>query len=100
MIIASLLTRSVFPAADKIADTPWWAWMGGLISIASTVAGLTFAQKMGSGVFTGVSVTAALATSIILDHFGWVGFKVHPASLVRLAGTALMVVGLWLVAKF
>jgi transporter family-2 protein len=100
MIVASLLTRSVFPAADKISDTPWWAWMGGFISIASTVAGLTFAQKMGSGVFTGVSVTAALAASIILDHFGWVGFKVHPASLVRVAGTALMVIGLWLVAKF
>ncbi len=74
--------------------------MGGLISIASTMAGLTFAQKMGSGVFTGLSVTAAVVTSILLDHFGLIGFKVHPATPMRIAGAVMMIAGLWLISKF
>ncbi len=100
MIVIQLIVREPWPLADRLGRVPWWAWLGGLLSIASTMAGLTFAQKMGSGVFTGLSVTASLATSIILDHFGWLGFKEHPASMMRIVGGALMVVGLWLIAKF
>jgi bacterial/archaeal transporter family-2 protein len=37
---------------------------------------------------------------VILDHFGWLSFDVHPASGARIAGCALMVIGLALIAKF
>ena len=84
----------------KLAAVPWWAWLGGLVSIVSTFIGLSIAQKLGSGVFTGASLTAALLTSVVLDHFGLIGFKQHTASPARLAGCALMVAGLWMVSKF
>ncbi len=100
VLLIQLFVREPWPAAQKLAATPWWAWTGGLLSIAATVAGLTFAQRMGSGVFTGISVTASLAMSLVLDNYGWMGFKVHPASWPRIVGCGLMVVGLWLVAKF
>ena len=85
---------------EKLSEVPWWAWTGGLLSIGATMAGISFAKKMGSGTFTGISVTAALATSIALDHFGLIGFTVHRASAGRLIGGALMVAGLWMIAKF
>ena len=47
--------------AAAFPQVPWWAWMGGLISIGSTMAGLLFAQRLGSGVFTGLSVTGLSA---------------------------------------
>jgi len=100
VLILQLFIRQPVPGADKLSATPWWAWTGGLLSIAATLAGLTFAQKMGSGVFTGISVTASLAMSLVLDNYGWIGFKVHPASWPRMLGCGLMVLGLWLVAKF
>jgi transporter family-2 protein len=100
VLLMQLIARQPFPDSAKLSSVPWWAWTGGLISIAATVAGLTFAQKMGSGVFTGISVTASLAMSLVLDNYGWMGFKLHPASWPRLLGCALMVLGLWLVAKF
>jgi transporter family-2 protein len=55
---------------------------------------------MGSGLFTGVTITASLVTSILLDQFGLLGFRQHSASPGRLAGCALMVGGLWLIARF
>lgn len=42
-----------------------------MVSIASTMAGLLLSRKMGSAVFTSLSLTAALVTSFLLDHFGW-----------------------------
>jgi len=93
------LVRQPFPGGDKFAATPWWAWLGGLLSIGATLAGAVFAQKMGSGVFTGISVTASLVMSVVLDNFGWMGFKVHPASWPRMLGCGMMIVGLWLVAR-
>jgi bacterial/archaeal transporter family-2 protein len=88
------------PPVDKISTVPWWAWMGGLISIVSTIIGLTIAHRMGSGSFTGLSVTVSLIVSVLLDHFGLLGFRQHTASPARIAGCGLMVVGLWVITKF
>jgi transporter family-2 protein len=100
LIIFQLMFRQALPDHGKLAGIPWWAWMGGIISLAPTIAGLTLAHKMGSGIFTGVTVTTAVVVSILLDHFALMGFKQHPASMLRIAGGILMVAGLWLVAKF
>ena len=100
MLVAAAVMARTLPDGGHIAQTPWWAWTGGFISIASTMAGLLLAEKMGSGVFTGLSVTASIVMSIVIDNFGWIGFKAHAASPVRIGGGALMIAGLWLVAKF
>jgi transporter family-2 protein len=99
VILIQLIVRQTWPVA-RLGNIPWGAWTGGLLSIASTVAGLSLAQKMGSGVFTGLSLTASLTTSIVLDQFGLVGFKPHPVSSLRMVGSGLMVAGIWLIAKF
>ena len=54
---------------------------------------------MGSGTFTGLSLTASVITSILLDQFGLMGFKPHPAHSLRLVGAGMMIGGLWLIAK-
>lgn len=74
--------------------------MGGIISILATFAALMFAQQLGAGAFTGISITMATVVSIAMDHYGLLGFKQHAASPVRVAGGALMIVGIWMVTKF
>ena len=100
MLAVQMVARQAWPDKGKLEMTPWWAWTGGLLSIASTLAGVTLAQRLGSGVFTGITLTASITMSIVLDHFGWIGFQQHTASWPRIAGGALMVGGLWLVARF
>ena len=95
-----ILVREAWPGARFGSnELPWWAWMGGLLSIGSTVAGLTMAQKMGSGTFTGITLTASLITSVLLDQFGLVGFKQHTASPMRLTGAGLLIAGIWMIVK-
>ncbi len=100
LLLLLLFVSGAKPASDKLAQTPWWAWIGGFLSIAPTMAGLMLSQKLGSAVFTALSITAALITSVLLDHLGWVGFEVHPANLWRVLGCGLMISGILLIAKF
>jgi transporter family-2 protein len=99
VLAIELILRQAWPG-QRFGSLPWWAWAGGLLSIGSTVAGLTLAHKLGSGVFTGVSVTASILTSIALDHFGLMGFTPHRLSSLRLTGAGLMIAGMWLIARF
>jgi bacterial/archaeal transporter family-2 protein len=100
LLIALPFTRLPGFAQSKAAEVPWWAWLGGLLSIMSTMAGLMLAEKMGSMFFTATTVTCSMVCSVLLDHFGWVGFEVHRVNPWRLVGCALLLAGLFLVSKF
>ncbi len=100
VLLIQLIVREGWPSAEKFLHVPWWAWSSGLLSVGATMAGILLAQRLGAGVFSGISVTVATMTSIALDHFGLVGFKQHPASWPRVLGGGLMIAGLWLVSKF
>ena len=99
LLLIQFFLRQPLPLG-AMRSVSWWAWLGGLISIASTMAGLTLTQRLGSGLFTGLSLTASILTSVLLDQLGWLGLKQHTASPGRLAGCALLVAGVWLVARF
>ena len=98
LLIAQLFVRAPFPAA-QMSQVSWWAWMGGLISLLSTLVGLTLTQKLGSGLFTALSLTAGIVMSVVLDRFGLLGLRQHAASPGRLVGCALLIAGVWLIAR-
>ncbi len=100
ILLVQLFARQALPAVSAVQAAPWWAYAGGALSIVTTLIALMFAQKLGSGLFTGLSLSASLIVSILLDHMGWIGFKQHTASPMRLLGGALLVSGVWLVSKF
>lgn len=100
VLLVQLFARQPLPGAHQVHAVPWWAWTGGLISILATFAGLMFAQQLGAGVFTGLTITMSVVVSILLDHYGLIGFKQHTASPMRIAGGLLMVLGIWMVSRF
>ena len=99
-IVVALATGQAPPVASSVARAPWWSWTGGLFAAGYVLAMTLSADRIGAAVFTGITVTTGIATSILLDHFGWVGFAVHPASLARVVGALVMTVGLALILRF
>jgi transporter family-2 protein len=91
---------SPLPSAGKLAAMPWWAPLGGLVGAVQVYAGLTLVNKVGAGPFTGVTVTAALITSLVVDHYGWFRMPVHAVNPGRIVGAVLMTAGIALIAKF
>ncbi|MGI4853051.1 MAG: DMT family transporter [Janthinobacterium lividum] len=100
IMLIQAFARQALPATQAVHAAPWWAWTGGVLSIITTLVALMFAQKLGSGMFSGLSITATILVSILLDHMGWIGFKQHAASPQRIAGGLLMVGGVWLVSRY
>jgi transporter family-2 protein len=87
------------PSVEGLSAVPWWAPLGGLVGAVQVYAGLTLVQKVGAGPFVGFTVTAALVTSIAVDHFGLLRMPVHPVSLGRVIGALLMIGGITLIAR-
>ena len=88
------------PTPEGLAAMPWWAPLGGLVGAVQVYAGLTLVNKVGAGPFVGFTVTAALVTSLVVDHFGLFHMPVHPANIWRVLGAVLMAGGIALIAKF
>lgn len=88
------------PTVAGIQAMPWWAPLGGLVGAGAVVVGLIFVNKVGAGTFAGLTITANLLMSVLIDKFGWFGVEVHALSPGRLAGCALMVIGIVLISKF
>ncbi len=86
------------PKGGALATVPWWAWFGGAFGGLYVLATIFFSEKLGAGIFVGLTVTAGVITSIVMDHYGLVGFKPHPLNWARFLGAILMLSGMALVA--
>jgi transporter family-2 protein len=87
------------PHAGAVARMPWWAPLGGLVGAVQVYAGLTLVHRVGAGPFVGITVTAALIMSLLLDHFGWFHMPVHTINPWPLLGGAFMVGGIVLIVR-
>lgn len=99
-IVAFLIMPHPSPTSKDLASMPWWAVIGGLVGAVQVYAGLTLVTKVGAGPFVGLTVTAALIMSLVIDHFGWFRMAYHPLNIWRIVGGLLLVGGVTLIAKF
>jgi bacterial/archaeal transporter family-2 protein len=86
--------------SGKAAQAPWWAWLGGVCGAFALLSQPLVAPRLGAAVYVGLFVTASSVASVLADHFGWLGFQQHTAGFGRIAGCALMVLGIALVSVF
>ena len=100
VVLANLVSRQSWPGFDKLFGVPWWAWIGGVAGAAYGLAAILLAYRLGAATLMASVVTGQVIASVLLDHFGWLGFEVHAANVWRLLGALLMIIGVVLVARF
>jgi len=88
------------PSAGGLAAMPWWAPLGGITGAVAVFAGLLLIQKLGAGPVNGLTITANLVTSLLIDHFGLLRMEVHSLNPYRIIGAVLMIAGVALIARF
>lgn len=94
-----LVMRIPFPSVQMLAQVPTWAWFGGVLG-AFFVGALTFAGwELGAVMVVVLVVTGQLLASLVMDHFGWLGYPVRPISFSRVLGGVLLVIALFLFTK-
>lgn len=78
-----------------LRGAPWWAWLGGLYG-AGFVAALAFAApRLGVATALSVAIASQLVAAMALDHFGLLSLPQQPITPTRLAGIALVLLGVF-----
>jgi transporter family-2 protein len=97
MAALALLLHDPVPSVSIAARIPWFAWSGGLFGAIFIGLGIFLVPQLGAATFFALLIAGQMLGSIAFDHFGWLGVPVHPISVVRVAGAALLVGGVVLI---
>ena len=95
--VAALVKRPQL-SAGWLAQTPWYAWVGGLYGAFLVLASAWATPKLGAGTTLVVIVASQVALGVVLDNFGLLGLEPHPAGWLRFAGVAVVTAGALMVA--
>jgi bacterial/archaeal transporter family-2 protein len=63
------------------------------------LAAVVLAPKLGAGTLVAAVVAGQMITSLLLDHYGLIGFPIHSLSPLRLMGAALVIAGVVLIQR-
>jgi transporter family-2 protein len=96
-----LVIHKPWPSHAMVREAPWWTWFaGGLLGTIYLTGNILLAPKLGAAALVGLVVSGQLLFAVLADHYGWLGFEQHSASLWRGLGCLLMIGGVTLIAKF
>jgi transporter family-2 protein len=95
----AVLLRVAVPVGAAWGRSAWWHWSGGLLGAAYIAVTIVLAPRLGAAALIAALVAGQMTASLIVDHYGWVGFAQHAVTPLRLVGAALIVVGVVLVRR-
>jgi len=82
-----------------LSAVPWWVYLAGVFGAIFVGSGVVIAPVTGALVFFVCIVAGQLMGSTIADHFGAFGLEIREASLTRIGGIALVLLGAVMVGK-
>lgn len=100
LLLCFVATRQAWPSGVQFAHAPWWVWIGGLLGAFYVVVSVVAGPRIGSTALVACVVAGQLVASVVIDHFGWVGYLVHPISLGRIIGAILLLAGVTCVLRY
>ena len=100
LVIVGAVARTPVPTPGKLVAAPWSAWMGGVVGAIYAVTVVVLARSLGATTLTALVVTGQLVCSVVLDHFGLLGFEPHAIGAGRALGVLLLLAGIVLIWKF
>lgn len=97
--ISVILAGIRWPPTATFAHIPPWAWVGGILGASFVGSSIILAPRLGAATLMALIVAGQLVGSLIIDHYGWLGFPLHPIRLVRVLGVVCLIVGVLLIRK-
>jgi bacterial/archaeal transporter family-2 protein len=95
-----LAARLALPPFGSLAEQPWWLWTGGLLGAFFVAVTIYLAPRLGATNMLAWVLAGQMLAALALDHFGLLGYPLHPLSLGRTAGVLLLVAGVLMIRIF
>lgn len=80
-------------------SAPWWAWAGGLFSVAVVLASVVALPEVGAAPVIAATVFGQLVAAMLIDHGGWLGVERIPINGWKVGGAILLFVGALLMQR-
>lgn len=93
LIIFAVVTRSPIPALSSFSGAPWWIWTGGILGAFYVASCVILANKVGAVSMLALILAGQIITSLVLDHFGLLGYQVQPVTMMKIIGIILIIAG-------
>ncbi len=100
LALYSLILRVPWPTGDAVARSPWWVWSGGFFGAFLVASLIILAPRLGAASMMSLIIAGQMFASLFLDHFGWLGYQVHPISGLKILGAVLLMGGVLLIRNF
>ncbi|CAN5269936.1 DMT family transporter [soil metagenome] len=100
LVAVALAVDRHLPEMSAVTSSPWWAWIGGLLGASFVLASIILTPRLGAATTVGLFLAGQMIASIVIDHFGLLRVAVHEATLPRILGLVLVLIGVFLVQKF
>ena len=94
--IAILFGHPSFPAPE-LWGAPRWIWLGGFGGATYVLLAILLTPRLGATLLSAAGIFGQLAATLLIDHYGWFGVPVHRLSATRMAGVALLAIGVALI---
>lgn len=99
LLVAAAALRVPPPPLAALREAHWSVWTGGLLGTAYLLSAIWLAPRLGATALVAAVITGQLATALLLDQLGAAGFPERAATPGRLAGVALLGIGLFLILR-
>lgn len=88
-----LAMKVSLPTFAGLSGQPKWIWVGGIAGVLYITAAILLAPRLGAAGFMTSVIAGQLIASVLIDHFGIVGFASKAITPSRIAGVALVAIG-------
>lgn len=99
LLSLGLLLRLSWTPAEVLSRAPWWIWFGGLLGAVYVSMTVVLAPRLGAATMISAIMAGQLMGSLIMDHYGIVGYSVRAISAGRVLGALLLLAGVFLIHR-
>ncbi len=91
---------SLSDSTNMLKGIRWWMFTGGLLGAFYIFVTIFASPKIGFANMFSLVICGQIILSIIFDHFGFLGNKIHLINPQRALGVALLIAGVTIIQKF
>jgi transporter family-2 protein len=97
LLLAAVASRQPAPITTGLGGAPWWVWTGGAFGATFIVVTIVLTAKIGATLTLASIIVGQLIAALVVDHYGLFGGTVVRLTPQRLAGVALLLLGVMLI---
>lgn len=95
MLVVAAVLRAGVPDFQRLAQGPWWMWIGGCFGAFFVTLSLILVPKMGTASYLAAMLAGQFAAALVIDHYGHLGLTPSPLTARKLVGIGLIVAGVF-----